>query len=102
MPPALVIVALPSDDSRKRATAILPLLVMVAFPAVAPLRKWTVELPLLTMLALPAVVPEPMNRRLPGVAVLSGAATMNVGAFEELLMMPAPVKLISNVPMLKV
>src|SRR4051794_19020132 len=85
LPPlTLVMVALPSEDPRNSVTAKLPLLVMVALPAVAPLRKRTVELPLFTMLALAAVVLAPVNLSSLGVAVLSGAATISVGAFEEL------------------
>src|SRR5262245_2572675 len=103
LPPlTLVIVALPGEELRNRVTAALPLLVMVALPAVEPPRKDTVELPLFTTFALAAVVPAPLNTRLPGVGVLLGAATMSVGALAELLMMPAPVKVIGNVPRLKV
>jgi hypothetical protein len=49
------------------------------------------------MVALPAEVPEPLNVKLP--PLIPTLRTVNVGAFEELLTMPAPVKVITSVPM---
>jgi hypothetical protein len=81
----LVIVALPAVLVSLKLANPLPLLVMVALPAVLELRNVvTAFVPLFVMIALPAVLLF-MNIK------LLRTGSEKLGAFEDMLTMPAPV-----------